>query len=530
MSLTDRVVCALSTDDDDEHTQTKLEQIVQDLKTKQHQADTLDPLTLLAHLIPSPGAEPLLEVIRERCSAKEVIVACEEWLEGVRVQGGEGNGKNQISLIRQVSRVVRLLTVITLLPRTRRGRRRRKASDTIRSFLPELGVVIRMVCEGGGEDGERENGELLWGCAELVEGIMDWVDSAEAEESHNILRPFLLSTTTSLSHVQTSFTLSQRVFGQCFPRLAASTDASTEAGVMRRFVGLYTRLGGRWSDIQDSFVLWAHAVVLNQDLLQYTPSYFPFILAAIQSNSFLDHALAVLLVFFSPTSPSHSYPDNLLVPLLTLLPALASAHPHPFIRLCAFRLLGLVLRATPGVLQIQVLVDLVAGAGSMRVAAIGLVKDLVFDALSAPPHETSILASPRFIQSLAPVLFTLPDSGVLDTLSMGDEVEMELTRLGEVLALYYVLEIRDVANRTGIRDPDNRANIERTLVAPIRSAVGRCMDSSFVQSTQEGTVSQTSESNAPNVRVRAALVALQMGVERIDEMWRARGLGVECKV
>lgn len=56
------------------------------------------------------------------------------------------------------------------------------------------------------------------------------------------------------------------------------------------------------------------------------------------------------------------------------------------------------------------------------------------------------------------------------------------------------------------------------------------MDSSFVQSTQEGTVSQTSESNAPNVRVRAALVALQMGVERIDEMWRARGLGVECKV
>ncbi|KAJ3858723.1 hypothetical protein EV359DRAFT_51884 [Lentinula novae-zelandiae] len=506
MSFTDRVVCALSADDDEqtkpESRSTRLQKIVEDLSDEIDISDTLDPLTLLAHLIPSPGAEPLLEVIRERCSAKEVIVACEEWLEGVRVRGVEGNGKNEISLIRQVSRVVRLLT-----GKTPRGRRRRKASDTIRSFLPELAVVIGMVCEGGGE---RENGELLWGCAELVEGIMDWVDSADAEESQNILRPFLLSTTTSLSHVQTSFTLSQRAFGRCFPRLAASTDAST----MRRFVGLYTRLGGGWSDIQDSFVLWAHAVVLNQDLLQYTPSYFPLILAAIQSNSFLDHALAVLLVFFSPTSPSHSYPDHLLVPLLTLLPALASAHPHPFIRLCAFRLLGLVLRATPGVLQMQVLVDLVAGAGSMRIAAIGLVKDLVFDALSAPPHETSILASPRFIQSLAPVLFTLPDSGVLDTVSMGDEVEMELTRLGEVLALYYVLEIRDVANRTGIRDPDNRTNIERTLIAPIRSAVGRC--------TQEGTASQTSESNAPNVRVRAALVALQMGIERIDDMWRAR--------
>ncbi|KAJ3872186.1 hypothetical protein F5051DRAFT_445432 [Lentinula edodes] len=292
--------------------------------------------------------------------------------------------------------------------------------------------------------------------------------------------------------MQNSFTLSQRAFSRCFPRLEEDTVMLM---LMRRITMMYTRLGGKWAS----------------------------------SNSFLDEALAVLLVFICPTPPtlstlpsspfpsspvssSHSpssslYPSSssrssssiepLLPPLLTLLPALASAHPHPFIRLSAFRLLGLVIRAAPRVLRVQVLVDLVGGGGDnsgdcarssassqsrsrstrsiqstqstqtqstqtqmVRIATIGLLKDLLLDTLSTTRGSNSILASPRDVDSRTR---TRTDS------EKRGEREMELTRLAEVLVLYYILEMRDVGNRTGVRDPDNRDNIKRTLIAPIRS-------------------------------------------------------------
>ncbi|KAJ4496247.1 hypothetical protein C8J55DRAFT_484140 [Lentinula edodes] len=426
----------------------------------------------------------------------------------------------------------------------------------IHSFVPELGLVIRMVCESEGENAESAS-DLLSASADLVEGIMGCLDDEEKETCKNILLPFLISTTTSLSPFIPS-SLSHHVFARCFPRLSTTVAPEKESEVMQRLVGMYTRLGGRWDD---SFVLWAHAVVLGLD---QELRHIPFILAAIQSNSFLDHALAVLLIFFSPSqSPSPFSPSSSSCsePLLTLLPALASAHPDPFIRLCAFRLFSLVLRATPGVLQIQVLVDLLSSdhhhphSKTLRIAAVGLVKDLVLDALSVSGENTNtnnnnnILASPAFVLSLAPVLFnppelvfedlfppndtippndTVPPDSVLDPTSPmdTDEVEVELTRLGHVLALYYALEKTDLENRTGIRDPDNRANIERTLVAPIRSAVSRWALQSDVSPSPQGIQSDIPPSPSPQgTRVRAALVALQMGVERIDEMWKARGLG-----
>ncbi|KAJ3871473.1 hypothetical protein F5051DRAFT_423329 [Lentinula edodes] len=569
-AFTDQVVCALG--EESQTRPTRLERIVEELKTRQDQDEVLDPLTLLAHLVPSPdaGADALLEVIRERCSPKEVIVACEELLEGLSRRVEEGKGEEEISLMCQVLRLVRLFTVIARSPR---GSRRRKVSNMIHSFVPELGLVIRMVCESEGENTESAC-DLLSACADLVEGIIGCLDDEEKETCKNILLPFLISTTTSLSPFIPS-SLSHRVFARCFPRLSTTVapekrkrkteESGTE--VMQRLVEVYTRLGGRWDD---SFVLWAHAVVMGLDKEH---RHAPVILAAIRGSAFLDEALAVLLVFFSshsphPPPPPPPPPLSYSSPLLTLLPTLASAHPDPFIRLCAFRLFSLVLRATPGVLQIQVLVDLLSGdqhhqhhqhqhhqhhhqhhhhnnnnnnnnphSKMLRVAAVGLVKDLVLDALSVSGGN-NILASPAFVISLAPVLFTppelvldssfsmntippnytiSPDDSVLDPTSPNTDeaLEVELTKLGHVLALYYALEKTDVANRTGIRDPDNRANIERTLIAPIRSAVSRwALQPDIPPSpSPQGT------------RVRAALVALQMGVERIDEMWRARGLG-----
>ncbi|EEB99033.1 hypothetical protein MPER_01354, partial [Moniliophthora perniciosa FA553] len=49
-----------------------------------------------------------------------------------------------------------------------------------------------------------------------------------------------------------------------------------------------------------------------------------------------------------------------------------------------------------------------------------------------------------------------------------EEMEEELERLTECLGLYYVLIVRDKKNRTGIRDKDNLANVERDLLKPMR--------------------------------------------------------------
>ncbi|KAJ3912834.1 hypothetical protein F5877DRAFT_72068 [Lentinula edodes] len=452
-AFTDQVVCALG--EESQTRPTRLERIVEELKTRQDEDEVLDPLTLLAHLVPSPdaGADALLEVIRERCSAKEVIVACEELLEGLR------------------GRVEEVIT-------TPRASRKRKVSNMIHSFAPDLALVIRMVCESDAENTESAS-DLLSGCTDLVEGIILCFD----DESHkHILLPFLISTTTSLSPF-IPCSLSHHVFARCFPRLSTSVALEKGSEVMQRLVGVYTRLGGRWDD---SFVLWAHAVVMGLDKEH---RHAPVILAAIRGDMFLDEALAVLLIFFS-SSHSHSPPPppppppSYSEPLLTLLPTLASAHPDPFIRLCAFRLLALVLRAVPGFIQVQVLVDLLSGdqqhhqhphhhnnnnnnnphSKMLRVAAVGLVKDLVLDALSIPGGN-NILASPAFVLSLAPVLFTPPESVLdpsfsMDTIPPNDSVldptspkdtdealEVELTRLGHVLALYYALEKTDVANR-----------------------------------------------------------------------------------
>ncbi|GAW03826.1 protein [Lentinula edodes] len=465
-AFTDQVVCALG--EESQTRPTRLERIVEELKTRQDQDEVLDPLTLLAHLVPSPdaGADALLEVIRERCSPKEVIVACEELLEALRGRVEEGKAEKEISLMCQVLRLVRLFTVIT----TPRASRRRKVSNMIHSFAPDLASVIRMTWLKGLSFASTTN-------------------PTNTSSSPSSSPPPPLSPLSSPAH---------------YP-----TTSSHGSEVMQRLVGVYTRLGGRWDD---SFVLWAHAVVMGLD---QEHRHAPVIIAAIRGDMFLDEALAVLLVFFS-SSHSHSPPPpppSYSEPLLTLLPTLASAHPDPFIRLCAFRLLALVLRAVPGFIQVQVLVDLLSGdqqqqhhhhnnnnnnnnnphSQMLRVAAVGLVKDLVLDALSIP-GENNILASPAFVLSLAPVLFTPPElvldpsfsmdtippnDSVLDPTSPNDTVppndtdealEVELTRLGHVLALYYALEKTDVANRTGIRDPDNRANIERTLVAPIRNS------------------------------------------------------------
>lgn len=202
----------------------------------------------------------------------------------------------------------------------------------------------------------------------------------------------------------------------------------------------------------------------------YISTCLPAILASLQANTLLDESLALLLLQFSPAVSQPPSSPEILSPLFALIPSLASFHPDPFIRLCTFKLLGLLLDAAPDVLKIYALKELIGNnanaSDKMRVAAVGLVKDAVMKALA---HSPSVLGSPKFLQSFGPILFVPDPPDLFEALDIGNEhetrgkniakalktleqeaVQLELSRLAECLGLYYVLQRRDVENRVSL--------------------------------------------------------------------------------
>ncbi|KAJ4490454.1 hypothetical protein J3R30DRAFT_3421907 [Lentinula aciculospora] len=572
-------------------------------------SDYLDPLTLLTLLLPSadPATDALLDLIKEKCSSKELIIACEENLERVHrmvvldeeedgeesendSEPEEGRKKKDVPIGVQILRLVRMFSVISNIPF-----RRKSASDTVQLFIPELESTIRTL--GSKHRFSKSIGrDVLWYSMVLVDRIMEWVEKkvnvkkVDVEACKDVLCPFISSLIDSLSYcIEAS--LAKRAFKQCFSKLGVreTLDEGYERGkeVIEKAIESYNGTGGSLlpASPKSAFVFFAHTLLESQNTPTILDLYFPITLASIQSNILLDEALAVLLLSFSSprlSSQSEISPESILIPLLTILPSLASAHPDPFIRHCTFRVLGLVLSVSPVPLQMQVLKDLVgrerAGdsniVGQMRVAAVGLVKDAVLRALTEVDSNRAggenMFASPRFLQTFASVLFSPDPPDVFNETQMKvpsvkdleeDRMNTELLRLAEVLSLYYVLDMRDVKNRTGIRDRDNRANIERTLLTPMRRAVPIWIEA--VQAELEKTplamevnknqnkkleaeVGNGKEKVGPEPNARpfptlihesthdsahahissshalVPLISLQMGLERIDDMWRRK--------
>jgi len=84
-------------------------------------------------------------------------------------------------------------------------------------------------------------------------------------------------------------------------------------------------------------------------------------------------------------------------------------------------------------------------------AAIGLVKEAVLEALSDPKRE-SVFASPFLLQTIGSHVFCLDPPDLLVSISGVDELKdsPEPARLVECLNLYYVLLLRDVENRVRV--------------------------------------------------------------------------------
>ncbi|KAG1798005.1 hypothetical protein EV424DRAFT_1546402 [Suillus variegatus] len=127
----------------------------------------------------------------------------------------------------------------------------------------------------------------------------------------------------------------------------------------------------------------------------------------------------------------------------------------------------------------QILMTLTSSAElpQMRAAAIGLLKEFVLEAL-----QITALTMPYDYLSTVQVVVDI-------------EKSLEPSRIAEVLSFYYVLVQWDEDNKTGIRDPDNIASVESSLLRPLRSFLEKWLSS--------------------EAKPILSVISLQIGLERI---------------
>ncbi|KAK7449643.1 hypothetical protein VKT23_013118 [Stygiomarasmius scandens] len=530
--------------------------------------------------------------MRTQSNAKEILIGAEEALERLHravlededddVPDGEAR-KRVLPLVDQILRLLRLLQAISRI-----SFRKKSSADMIRPLMIQLQTTISDAANRFDRDSGRAS---IRASAELVSIILDWtlskegVSADETKACKDILVTFLAIVVPSLCNTIKS-SLSARAFSVCFPRLAMREvmDPTWEAGdqAMQAAVSAYVKIhsvGGSMDSFpsipsppnQVALIIYAHWLIQStlQNLmpsvsttLSNLEAVFPVVISSIQTSHFLEETLAILLLSLhnlqQPGKSVIELPPDLIHPLFTLLPHLASAHPEPQVRHHTFRVLSMVLRSTPAMVRMHALRSLTGpsdpdqrpGRGSnpdvedveearrlqMQIAAVGLVKEAVLEALSSTPTLSSsrnVFATPKFLQTFGPVLFATQPQNYFETLvqriqglprTAEDywdqlrkelEKEAELTRLVECMSLYYVLLLRDVQNWTGIRDRDNVANVGRSLLIPTKRALD-----ALLQNDQEA------EAHHRHAQLHAVmpLVALKLGLERVDDALKDLGL------
>ncbi|KAF5372868.1 hypothetical protein D9758_001610 [Tetrapyrgos nigripes] len=560
------LITSAANDDTPKYTLSEIRDALKDANVVQH----LDPLNALPSLLPcpDPAAQEIIGLMRADANAKEIVIAVEESLERLhRTALEDGDDEDD------------------------------EATDNRpNSTLPLSEQILRLLglLKGGhpqvlAKQFDTDSGRAsILASAELVNEVVDWAEKKEGistEETkayRNVLTEFIFTALPSLSSTVKS-SLSARAFSLCFPRLAFREviDPTWKTGdqAMQAMVSAYLKVEGTATfspsllspPNQALLILYAHWLMKTADesfssstttKLTYLEVVFPVILQSIQTNHFLEETLSILLLSLhhlqlSKNSAIELSPD-LIHPLCTLLPHLAGAHPEPQVRHRTFRVLGMVLKSSPALVRMQVLRELTGPSEQnqessnddleaieearrqlMRIAAIGLVKEAIMEALqesaSSDQSAKNPFVTPRFLQTFGPILFRTQPEDYFETLSRRIESlpekereqeylvslnkelegEAELTRLVECLSLLYVLLLRDGRNLTGLRDKDNVANIERTLLAPIRRLLETVFD-----------VSKDGESEDRHAQLHSVmpLVALKLGIERLDDASRDLGL------
>lgn len=430
--------------------------------------------------------------------------------------------ESEVSHSIQISRLMRVYA--KAIPRLKSKKPPSQSLTTI------IGGLDRAVLFSSTQASITEGRSLVCSAADLVESTWIWVstiaqgDTLETTRCQSILGLFLDSTLEACSNSLGS-SIAQRLFQERFPRLTlrSSVRPDWESGEQSivAAVNASMAIGRSLSEMVlrpriASLLLVAHS--REKLTLQTLAALFPVLLTSLQTNVALDESLAILFTYLFPASAAvpPELSTHITVPLSVVLPALCSSHPNASTRHLSFRLLGQVLHLSPSPLRLQILRDLLSPSEDnfpqMRIAALGLIKDAVIEALNSPPSDedvaAGVFATPVLLQTIGPLVFRPDPPDLFDTIPTIEEFTdlPEAKRLTECLTLYYILLQLDGNNKTGIRNTDTIRDVEISLLRPLRSAL-------------EAWTSVGPESDQTHALF--SLAPLEVNLARIDEALKA---------
>ncbi|KAI0037221.1 hypothetical protein K488DRAFT_75526 [Vararia minispora EC-137] len=481
-----------------------------------------DVLSILPALIPSDcdGVDEILKLVGRCCNGKELIIGVQECAERLARDDDE---------TKEGSTAASALQMVRMMPMPR-VKTRKRASQTIQTAVDAMVSALPVASSSASLS---EGRALARTAAELLDVFQAWVsvtshsEPSETSRCTDILCSFLASVLEcSANRLGTS--LSQRLFEGEFSKLVVESavrpdwlEGEEAVGTLVYWQRAAAVLGRPPETISSRpsvapLLLIAHGPLRENLSLSSFTAIFPAILTALQTNVALDEALAVLFTVLFPKSPlsDRDLPPDLIIPLCTVLPSLCSVHPDAPTRHLSFRLLGRLLQLSPSALRLQVLKELLAPSEDafpqMRVSAIGLAKEFIVDSLGRHSKDRKncpcIFATPIVLQAIGPFVFRPDPPDLLSPVPCLNEfVELpESKRLVECLGLYYVLLLRDVDNKTGIRDPSTVRSIESSLLHPLRNAMQRWSD-------------MGQKMNTDDRHAVLSLAPLEIGLSRVEE-------------
>ncbi|KAG1732720.1 hypothetical protein EDB19DRAFT_1929155 [Suillus lakei] len=472
----------------------------------------LEPLDILPDLLRCHRKEAvdLIGLISENSSPKEVLIVIQETLEQLTrlVHDDEAEEEHVPGSVQCLISVIVLST--KSIPRLILGKR-----TALSVVSPLVSGVVSLVSSLGNHFTRDSGRSLLVGVSRMSEAFYTWIfktgSEENAAEAQKIIRVLLDTAVLSCaSCIRAS--LCARAFETHYPRLTLSSaiEPGWQEGE-QAILSVPATLRAMALSPQDvldnptmsSLIILAHEQQSYPLPKNLSSKLHSVLMTSIQMNFALDESLFLIFRCVTQDRTQPDFPVDLATSLCIVLPALASTHLDPFIRHFSLRLIALILARLPSVLQQQILITLASDTElpQMRAAAIGLLKEFVLEALQVPasPGEQNVFASPLLIRSFGPVLFRTMPSDYLSTVRVAGDIEnsLEPSRIAEVLSFYYVLLQRDKDNKTGIRDPDNIASVESSLLRPLRS---------FLENL-------TGPSAANPI---LSVISLQIGLERVD--------------
>ncbi|KAJ8587360.1 hypothetical protein M405DRAFT_821730 [Rhizopogon salebrosus TDB-379] len=470
----------------------------------------LEPLDILPGLLRCCRAEAvdLINLIAENSSPKEVLIVNQETLEQLARDDEDEDDKDQVS--GAIWCVINVITVSAKsVPRLTIGKR------TALSVVSPLISGVNSLLPSLGSHFTRDSGRtLLTEVSRMSEALYAWIlrtgSDADAVEAKKIIR-ILLETAVTACASCIRASLCARAFETHYPRLTVTSAIELdwkkgEQAILSVLAALRAMALSSRDVLENpttsSLILLAHEKKSSPLPNNLFSKMHPLLLASIQMNIALDESLFLIFHRIIQDRAQADLPLELATSLCVVLPALASTHLDPFVRHFSLRLIALILAQLPPMLRQQILVTLTSDTEfpQMRAASIGLLKGFVLEALQIPlsSGERNIFASPLLMKSFGPILFRTMPFDYLSTINTAEDIEksLEFSRIAEVLSFYYVLLQRDKDNKTGIRDADNIASVESSLLRPLRSFLEKW-------------------SNA-EAKPILSVISLRIGLERID--------------